>query len=765
MGISALNPALLWGLAGVGSPILIHLLSKRRFRVVDWAAMEFLLAADRRNRRRIRLENLLLLLLRCLAVALLALLVSRLFLRPQGLGALALRTVHYERFYVVDDSLSMAAQVGGESVFDRTKRALVQTLRELALDRPGDTLTLVTTSQPDRKVIAGRDLNASGVEALVREVEALTVSDLPANYDRALTALDAALGEGGGHPNRLVCLVTDLRRRDWEARREAGATPGELPGAPAERDAGAGTDKPGPSKFSPVVERIKALAQKTERFTVLDVGEEVGVNVAVSSVLPREKSLVAGVISTFDVTVMNAGTTDAQGVEVSFAPEGAAPQRAELRELRVGESATLPFTFRFSEAGSGAVKAEVGADALPGDNARHFAARVGDGAQVLVVDGDPSSDPDEAESLFIARALSPPRFSESDALSGYAVKVLAEDQFEAATLEGVQLVVLCNLYRLSEERAAALRKWVTAGGGLVIFLGDQVDDQNYIARHEQGAGLIPAKLTQTMGDESRSRWATIEVEDANHPVFGAFTDPSLRPLLQEAKVFRWWHAQVDEAALKSGAVRVPARLSGPEGSPAVVERSLGQGRVVMVTTACDTDWGNWPSSPSYTVVMQELAAYAAARATQEGTLPVGSTLRLALDPAKHEMSALVLSPADSQGVPAERVEEDQKLYLTHADTRQRGLYTLRMTRRDGQREDVLFAVNADPAEGRMARVDSEGLRQALGGGRVELVRAGASLGADTAGARAELWRPLLWALMAVLVIEQALAWAFGTHRR
>ena len=61
------NPSLfLAGAAAIALPIIIHLLNKRKFIVVDWAAMDFLLDADKKNRRRIRLENLLLLLLRCL---------------------------------------------------------------------------------------------------------------------------------------------------------------------------------------------------------------------------------------------------------------------------------------------------------------------------------------------------------------------------------------------------------------------------------------------------------------------------------------------------------------------------------------------------------------------------------------------------------------------------------------------------------------------------------------------------------------------------
>src|SRR5262245_4083643 len=57
----------------VSVPIIIHLLNRRRFRVMNWAAMRFLLAAQRKNSRRMRLEQLILLLVRCLLVLLIVL--------------------------------------------------------------------------------------------------------------------------------------------------------------------------------------------------------------------------------------------------------------------------------------------------------------------------------------------------------------------------------------------------------------------------------------------------------------------------------------------------------------------------------------------------------------------------------------------------------------------------------------------------------------------------------------------------------------------
>ncbi len=78
-----LNPAyVLPGAALVAVPILIHILSRLRYRRVRFAAMEFLLESEELNRRRIILEQLLLLLLRILAVALIVLLIAKLVLDP-----------------------------------------------------------------------------------------------------------------------------------------------------------------------------------------------------------------------------------------------------------------------------------------------------------------------------------------------------------------------------------------------------------------------------------------------------------------------------------------------------------------------------------------------------------------------------------------------------------------------------------------------------------------------------------------------------------
>src|SRR3954447_17591939 len=78
------NPLMLWGLGAASLPIIIHLLNKRKFREEKWAAMRFLLAAMRKNQRKIRVEQWLLLAVRTLVVILVVLAMAKPFLESFG---------------------------------------------------------------------------------------------------------------------------------------------------------------------------------------------------------------------------------------------------------------------------------------------------------------------------------------------------------------------------------------------------------------------------------------------------------------------------------------------------------------------------------------------------------------------------------------------------------------------------------------------------------------------------------------------------------
>lgn len=785
LGISAVNPLLLWGGLAVASPIIIHLLSRRRFRIVNWAAMDFLMSADRRNRKRIRLEHLILLLLRCLAILLLAMLVSRLFLSPSGLASMFAGAARTERIVLLDDSPSMQLSSANRSIFDRARDSLVDFTRTSAAERPGDTFTLLTTSRPDRPIVNGQYFEQS--ESIVNAIQPLEPGDRAASMDQALLAVERMIDEadaGGGAVNRVVYIVSDLRRRDWLA---SDATP---------EDRAVGK----------IIERI---GEKSDGVVLVDLGEPPQPNLGITDVQPDQKTLVAGVATPLTVTVHNYGPMTARDVEVSLSVGDRAAMRRTIDAIDPQSKGTASFTVRFADAESNILRAEIEPDAMPADNARLYAAWVERGVEVLVVDGDPATRPFAAESYFFARAVDPP----GTARSGNRADVVTESQFDGMDLDDYEVVVLCNVYQMPEGQRERLKAWVEAGGGLMVFLGDQVDASVY---NEQLAplGLIPGRLSR-VASRGEDEWVNPVVVAADHPAMRIFAGQN-NPLLSRAQVFRWWSVDLDADALDDGKARVVARFDDPDRSVFIAERSLGEGRSMLITSSADRDWTDWPAEPSYVVSMLESVSYLAPGSSSRGNVRVGEPLVYPLDLSRFKPEATIAPPegepqrvqastgdgeaddaaesddepegmvvegaaanedggepddADADAGEGEDVEApatasaEAGLAVRYAQTDKAGGYTIELTPHGEMEAEVIrFAANVDPAEGDLTPIERSALREQLGEANAEIVTGRDYLSAGAGGGRIELWQALAVALLIVLCAEQFLAWMFGQRR-
>ncbi len=146
------NPLMLWGLGAASLPIIIHLLNKRKYREMPWAAMRFLLAAMQKNRRRMRVEQWLLLALRTLLVILVVLAMAKPVLESRGaIPLLPGQRTHW--VLVLDGSLSMTYAPGGSSRFDAAKSLADQLVKAA---RQGDGVSVVTMGARHRKSSSGR---------------------------------------------------------------------------------------------------------------------------------------------------------------------------------------------------------------------------------------------------------------------------------------------------------------------------------------------------------------------------------------------------------------------------------------------------------------------------------------------------------------------------------------------------------------------------------------------------------------------------------
>ena len=199
------NAALLYGLVATGIPIVIHLLNRRKHREVPWAAMRFLLAAIRKNRRRIRIEQWLLLAVRTLLVLLVVSAVAKPFLESFGAVLAGRRT---QRVLVLDGSLSMGYTSGESSRFDQAKAIASQVVKD---SRPGDAISLIMMGDPPRVVIGDPSQNLAEVK---KEIDELTLShggtDLTATFEKVDNVLEVSSKD-----QKEVIFLTDLQAASW----------------------------------------------------------------------------------------------------------------------------------------------------------------------------------------------------------------------------------------------------------------------------------------------------------------------------------------------------------------------------------------------------------------------------------------------------------------------------------------------------------------------------------------------------------------------
>ena len=261
-----------FGLLGAGAiamslPIIIHLLNRRKFKIVDWAAMEFLLEANRRNRRRILLENLLLLMMRCLAILLLGLLLSRPFISSDSLSMLGMGSVRVHRIVVIDDSPSMRVQAADsdKSALEVAKSAVLELAKRSAASGSDDMLTVRLTSDPRHKLFEG-PMTEENIDEIELRVGGIVQSDISAKLAETLEAVEKSLVLNRDTSNYVVYIITDLRKGDW-------ISPEHI-----EKE----------KKIAHIVrrlaEKIEHEGETTPRVAVLDVGSDKTDNLIVTNV-------------------------------------------------------------------------------------------------------------------------------------------------------------------------------------------------------------------------------------------------------------------------------------------------------------------------------------------------------------------------------------------------------------------------------------------------------------------------------------------------
>ncbi|MDQ3440172.1 MAG: BatA domain-containing protein, partial [Planctomycetota bacterium] len=203
------------GLALVGIPILIHILNRRRYKTVNWAAMEFLLRALKKNRRRLKFEQWLLLATRCLLLFLAAMALARPFgCTEQSTIASIAGSRSGLHVFVIDNSYSMAYEADrpdARTHLDQAKRVAKQMIDRLSSG--GEAIAIVTAARPSHAVIAAPSYDLNAAKAAIDRIEqTASGTDLPGALQKALE-----IGKGETtQPRKHLYLMTDATRSAFE---------------------------------------------------------------------------------------------------------------------------------------------------------------------------------------------------------------------------------------------------------------------------------------------------------------------------------------------------------------------------------------------------------------------------------------------------------------------------------------------------------------------------------------------------------------------
>lgn len=561
--MSFLNIIMLGGLAAVSVPIIIHLLNRRKFQKVVWAAMRFVKTSVERNQRRMRVEDMILLALRCLMLALLAIALARPAFKESGIDLLGQSKV--TGVVILDNSASMGMGDGTATRFEKAKKAAGQALETMPV---GSATAVFLASDIANGVIPEPTFDFNLVRKALRDAPLTDrATDLLPSVQRALDTLKQRIGI-----RKEIYLITDGQLTGWKQMTE--------------------------------IEKLLENSKREVRSHIVLVSEHEERNLAVTEL--RNASGLSPVNQSirFEVRVSNFGREAVRDSRVSLSVDAEPPSdEFTIDTLPPGGSKSVSLFAKLRTQGFHSILARIPEDRLPADDKRTLAVRAIKEVRVLLVDGEPGAEPRDSETFFLRHALVPVAPSEQP---NYFVKLvrLTGPELPGARLDDFDAVVLANVSDFADRVAKDLEQYVRRGGGLMIFSGARINTGFY---NEQLAGkyhLLPATFGAARGNaEQDAEYFTLQDRDLGHSIVSIWNDPNAGTL-SSARFYRAHDlipvpsGKAEEKSLdESGAPQTVVKFS--HGTPAIIEHTYGLGRVVMFASTADTAWNDFPVRPSF----------------------------------------------------------------------------------------------------------------------------------------------------------------------
>ena len=591
-----INIFMLAGLASVAIPIIIQILNRKNTRRISWGAWIFLDKTMKKRKKKVLLEDILLMACRCLACGLLALAFARPFVRPDSpvpwavtmpvlllamtmfgisfalwrypkqrrimfwggilLFALSISTIVFERWLnlkrfglgatkdvvlIVDGSSSMAIVNDGKTNFER---AIEETKKYVEL-APRNTAFAVIIGGPVPQVL--NPVPVADKRVVMNALDRLYLANGTMQIAANLTAAAVTLAAGKNAVKQIVILGD-----------------GQTVGWPL-------GDKDRWMTLQRVFSSLKTQPIITWRTLPLPTSIR---NLAIESVRPSRAVIGTDREVRLDVTLVNAGTEAVTPKGLSLTAEGKTYDAHDIHQLEPGESQTFSFNHHFRQSGGQLVTAKVDCgDDLPNDDKYNFAMPVSGVMKTLIVDGG-SGGRMNRSATYVSLALRP-EFQQSNPSGETSKQYLIETETKSVTdvadkfsFSGCSSVILAGVRKLSDSNKQALESFVAAGGGLLVLPSVAADAENLNSWKGLGQMFLPAQIGKV-----RANKASFDTSSFSDMLARFKTGTDLGTVIPE-QIF-------DFGDWSPNAVSV-AKLD--DGSPFILQRSHGRGTVMLAST-------------------------------------------------------------------------------------------------------------------------------------------------------------------------------------
>ena len=567
-----LNPLVLFGLVAASIPIILHLLNLRKLRTIEFSTLTFLKELQQTKIRRLKLKQLILLIIRTLLVIVIVLAFARPALRGTFIGKFGSQA-NSSVVLIIDDSFSMSAT---DEYGEYLKQAKDACLKILDLLKDGDEVALIKLSDIPRTTISPPTHDFNIVRKTVSETQ---ISQITRPIGEAIM-LAKKLLKNSKNANKEIYVFSDLQRSLFSQ-----------------------------TNSQALKDSIQELNERVHYFLARIGTREIS-NTSVDSVTVTTTILEQNKPVSLFASFRNFSNSRMSNLLTSVYLDGI---RTAQRNISMEPYSSGTITFTFIPKSTGFIKGyvEIENDDIEQDNRRYFTLNIPENINVALV-------ANSEEDIKYLRSVLNATYSNNEQ-SLFTFKYINDKKFSLLDLKNTQVLILSNISSLTSYDAERISNFVKLGGGLIIFPGDASNSEDF--NNKLFPILKISSIGQTVDFKKSNQTLSFNKIDFEHPIFSSIFEKvnhskvEANPAINSPLIYKILNQQSDKHARTI--------ISTSNGNPFLSEYAFGVGKILLFYSAPNLNWTDFPVKGIFAPIVHRSVIYVSSRADIQQTYITG----------------------------------------------------------------------------------------------------------------------------------------------